>query len=76
MKYVYQIEGEQTSLPENPKVELDLPRLVKVTAKPFKPTCSDCGAQNRSGSGVATVDPRNGNLHLAVPVVVSAKANQ
>jgi len=74
--YVYQIEGEQTSLPENPKVELDLPRLVKVTAKPFKPTCSDCGAQNRSGSGVATVDPRNGNLHLAMPVVVSAKANQ
>jgi len=42
--YVYKIEGEQTPLPENPKVELDLPRLVAVTGKPFKPYCSDCGA--------------------------------
>jgi len=40
--YVYKIEGEQTPLPENPKIELDLPRVVKVTAKPFKPSCSDC----------------------------------
>jgi hypothetical protein len=36
--FIYQIEGEQTPLPENPRVELDLPHLVKVTAKPFKPT--------------------------------------
>lgn len=43
VKYVYQIEGEETLLPENPKVELELPHLVKVTARPFKPTCSDCG---------------------------------
>ena len=42
--YVYKIEGEQTSLPENPKVEMDLPRRVTVTAKPSKPYCSDgCG---------------------------------
>jgi len=40
--YIYEIEGKETPLPENPKVELDLPRLVKVTARPFKPTCSDC----------------------------------
>jgi len=40
--YVYEIKGKETPLPENPKVELDLPRLVKVTARPFKPTCSDC----------------------------------
>lgn len=42
--YIYEIEGEETQLPENPKVELDLPRLVKVTARPFKPTCSDCSS--------------------------------
>jgi hypothetical protein len=42
--YIYKIEGEQTPLPEDPKVELDLPRLVKVTAKPVKLYCSDCGA--------------------------------
>jgi hypothetical protein len=42
--YVYNIEGDETPLPENPKVELDLPRLVKVTIRPFKPTCNDCVA--------------------------------
>jgi hypothetical protein len=44
VRYVYTIEGEQTALPENPRVELELPLLVKVTARPFKPGCSDCGA--------------------------------
>lgn len=76
VKYVYRIEGEQTSVPENPKVELDLPSLVTVTAKPLKPTCSDCGAQNHGGNGAATLDPKNGNLHLAVPVPVSANRKQ
>lgn len=52
VRYVYQIVGEQTPLPENPKIELDLPLLVKITAKPFKPTCSDCGA-DVSGKPVA-----------------------
>ena len=53
--YIYKIEGEETELPENPKVELDLPRLVKVTARPFKPTCNDCGVQSHSGNGAMTV---------------------
>jgi len=44
--YVYKIEGEQTLQPENPKIELDLPRAVKVIARPFKPSCSDCVTQN------------------------------
>lgn len=47
--YAYEIEGEETPLPENPKVELVLPRLVKVTARPFKPTCSDCVSQKGDG---------------------------
>ncbi len=46
--YIYKIEGEETELPENPKVELDLPRLVKITARPFKPTCNDCTPQANS----------------------------
>lgn len=37
VKYVYRIEGEQTALPENPKIEVDLP-VVRVTARPFKLT--------------------------------------
>lgn len=40
--YIFRIEGEETALPENPRVELDLPLMVKVTARPFKPTCSGC----------------------------------
>jgi len=48
--YIYKIEGEETKLPENPKVELDLPRLVKITARPFKPTCDDCAPQARIGT--------------------------
>jgi hypothetical protein len=43
--YLFQIEGQETPLPENPKVELDLPLFVKVTARPFKPSCSDCAPQ-------------------------------
>ncbi len=42
--YTYEIAGEPTDDPTNPKVEI-LPSLdVKVTARPVKPTCSDCGA--------------------------------
>lgn len=44
VKYVYRMEGEPTVLPENPKIELDLPHLVTITARPLKPSCSDCGA--------------------------------
>jgi hypothetical protein len=39
--YMYRIEGEETVVPENPRVELDLPRVVKVTVKPFKPSHSE-----------------------------------
>jgi hypothetical protein len=42
VRYVYKIDGKQTSVPENPKVELGLPLLVKITARPLKPACSDC----------------------------------
>ncbi len=38
VKYVYEIKGKQTPVPENPRLELDLPRLVKIIARPFKPT--------------------------------------
>lgn len=44
VRYVYRITGQATPLPESPTVELDFPHLVKITARPFSPTCSDCGA--------------------------------
>lgn len=49
VNYVYRIEGKQTPLPENPRVELDLPLLVKITARPFKPSCFDCSALSQTG---------------------------
>jgi hypothetical protein len=42
--YTYGISGEQTDAPTNARVEM-LPSLdVKITARPVKPTCMDCGA--------------------------------
>jgi hypothetical protein len=38
VKYVYEIKGKQTAVPENPRLELELPRLVRIIARPFKPT--------------------------------------
>jgi len=36
VQYAYRIEGEPTEVSGNPTVELDLPRLVKVTSRPHK----------------------------------------
>jgi hypothetical protein len=38
VKYVYEIKGRPTLKPENPRLELDLPKAVKIRARPFKPT--------------------------------------
>ncbi len=42
--YTYEISGEESEQPTNARVEM-LPSLdVKITARPVKPTCMDCGA--------------------------------
>ena len=41
--FVYVIDKHETSSPENPLIEMKLPKLVKLTARPTK-TCMDCGA--------------------------------
>jgi hypothetical protein len=38
--FIYVLEGEETLVPENPKVEMKLPTLIKVSARPFRPTHS------------------------------------
>jgi hypothetical protein len=44
VSYMYEMSGEPTDDPTNPRVEM-LPSLdVKITARPVKPTCNDCGA--------------------------------
>lgn len=44
MTYTYEISGKESEQPTNARVEI-LPSLdVKITARPVKPTCMDCGA--------------------------------
>jgi hypothetical protein len=41
--FIYQLEFPEASEPSNPRIELELPTLVKITARPPKPPCQDCG---------------------------------
>jgi hypothetical protein len=36
VKYVYELEKEESAAPENPRVEMQLPFLVKITARATK----------------------------------------
>jgi hypothetical protein len=57
--YTYEISGEESDDPMNPKVEM-LPSLdVNILARPFKPTCSDCRS---SGSAMAPNQPSDTSL--------------
>ena len=42
--FIYRLEKQQASGASNPKIELELPTLVKLTARPTKPPCHDCGS--------------------------------
>jgi TonB family protein len=43
--FIYQLEmeSEETSDPSNPKLELELPSLAKITTKAPMAECNDCG---------------------------------
>jgi hypothetical protein len=78
--YVYKIAGEQTPLPENPKIEVDLPRVVKVTVRPFKPSCSDCVSQKGDGQQShhdgASLSHEAGHSEGSAPALASTKPKQ
>jgi TonB family protein len=40
--YTYELTKDEAPVPENPRIEMQLPTLVKVIAKPTKPMCNDC----------------------------------
>jgi hypothetical protein len=42
--FTYELEKEETAEASNPKIELELPAVVKITAKPPKSPCQDCGS--------------------------------
>jgi len=46
--FVYVLEKKEADSPENPRIEMQLPNLVKITVRPTKPTCMDCGAPKQA----------------------------
>jgi hypothetical protein len=40
--FEYLVEGNETPFMQNPKVEMQLPVFVKITATPTRPSCNDC----------------------------------
>jgi hypothetical protein len=38
--YIYTIEKKESATVENPRIEMQLPNLVKITTRPMKPTFS------------------------------------
>ena len=42
--FIYRLEKQETAEPSNPKLELELPRVAKITAWPSKRPCHDCGS--------------------------------
>lgn len=64
-KFIYQLDAASPNPPGNPKIELELPSLVKITAVPVVLD------SQKSVQSSETVDPKNGNLHLTIPIVAS-----
>ena len=40
--FMYELHGSETASMQNPKVEMQLPALVKIIAAPTRPSCNDC----------------------------------
>jgi hypothetical protein len=40
--FAYRVEGGETATMQNPKIEMQLPAFVKITAAPTRPPCTDC----------------------------------
>ncbi len=66
--YIYTVEKKESDTVENPRIEMQLPNLVKITTRPVKPTVS---YEVAAVEETETVDPKTGNLHLTIPIVFS-----
>lgn len=40
--FVYELRGSETATMQNPRVEMQLPTFVKMTATPTRAPCNDC----------------------------------
>ncbi len=43
--YSYDLKGEEVFIETNPRLELQLPLWIRITAHPPKPMCMDCRAE-------------------------------
>jgi TonB family protein len=43
--FVFEIKGGETTLPENPYLEIRIPESVRLSAKQTKATCHDCSPE-------------------------------
>jgi hypothetical protein len=66
-KFVYQLARKEQLLAD-PKIELQLPLLVKITTKP--------PLLDTSRESAETVDPATGNLRMTVPLVATTKPSR
>jgi hypothetical protein len=41
--YTFELRKDEGVVPENPRIEMQLPTFVKLVARPVRPTCQDCG---------------------------------
>lgn len=41
--YYFELRKDEGVVPENPRVEMQLPLLVKLVARPVRASCQDCG---------------------------------
>jgi hypothetical protein len=69
--YIYTVEKKESASVENPRIEMQLPNLVKIRVRPLKPTVSyEVAAVEET---TETVDPKTGNLHLEIPIQATTK---
>jgi hypothetical protein len=40
--FTYELTKDEAPFPQNPRIEMELPTLVKVIARPTMPSCNDC----------------------------------
>ena len=67
--YIYEIENEVTAAPGNPRIEMQLPSLIKITAEPPKLMLNrQTVSENSDTVAPATAKPgsRDSRSHLAV----------
>lgn len=65
--YVYTLEKEEAPVPENPRIEMQLPSLVRITARPTKPTCNDCRTDVGQKPLSEKVDLKDDKLQAKAP---------